>query len=250
MNRTLAFVAGIAAIAIAAVVGLGTLLPRNQPGAGATGGTTAPSASPRPGAHLGPLAAGAYAALKFEPGLLFEVPAGWVVVADDASTLILRGPGTASTYCPTDQPSSCRHVENVIDVTANRLLGSDASDCEGLARQDSPRTASEMVAALSSDPRLSTSSGRPVTIGGLTGTALTVQLRSSWTGTCKWSAGAPAALVLTAADPPGPFFGLMGPEVVDLVLLDSSDGVISLTSDPFYRTASQPIVRTFVFGGR
>jgi hypothetical protein len=190
-------------------------------------------------ATAGTLTPGFHRSVAFTPRLEFELPAGWTIIADGRDAYLLaRGPGA--------QPA--------IVVQRNQVIGTNAQQCAGLAAPGASATVDGIVAAMMSDPRLQTSDAQPAAIGGVTGRVVDVQLASGWTGTCKWSGGQPAALVLTAAEPPGPFFGLGGHERAQLVLLDVGTDVVSIVIDSpdgsdFDELVSQatPILRTFRF---
>ena len=252
MNGHLRPVVGIAAITIAAAVGVSMLAPRAD--VGAPQPTSSPAAqTPAAWATLaspGPLSPGPYVSRRFEPTLRFEVPAGWSNVGDDSSVFALKGPAPSGVYCYDPGPDwgeSCAIHQNVITVTADRVLGTNAEDCEGFAQADGRVTAEGMIAALVADPRLDTRSVHAETVGGLTGHGLEVRLAESWTGTCKWSDGERAALILTAAHPPGPFEGLIDNERMSVILLDSPAGVISITSNPGFPTEVREVIDTFEF---
>jgi hypothetical protein len=257
MKGNLRLVLGLGAIAVAAAVGLSLFASRAIPDVGGPRATSSPSLAPSPtspaAARIGPLEAGAYVTVDFEPGLKFVVPAGWNVLGDGPSTFVLQGPddGQPGASCPDATPSSgdaCVVHHNIITVTAKRAVGSNAEDCEGLAIADSPTSVAGMIEVLSTDPRFVMSAPSEVTFGAFSGQTFDIRLAETWTGTCKWSAGAPAAIVLTAVEPPASFEGVMGPEQLGVFLLDSEDGVVSITIDPYFRTEAHAVVDTFEFG--
>ena len=255
MNRRVPLVVGLAAIVLATAFGLSRLAPPQQGVVGASAplpSPTTPAPSAAPASALGPLAAGTYMSVSFQPALQFTVPAGWEKEADDLFGLGLHGPdgGPTGVYCPDPGPNwgeSCRHHDNLIAVAADRALGFDARDCEGLAKAGSPGSVDGMVAALQADARFDVNVRGPVTVGGLHGQRLFVSLVKSWTGTCKWSDGKPSALFLTAAHPPGPFVGLGLWEELDVTLLDSPSGILSILIDSSYRGSALGVVNTFIF---
>jgi hypothetical protein len=256
MNGNLRLVLGLGAIAIAAVVGLSLLAPRPIPQVGGPNATSSPSVAPTSSpaaARIGSLEAGAYVAVDFEPGLKFVVPAGWKVLGDEPSSFSLQGPddGQPGASCPDATPSSgdaCVVHHNNITVNTKRAVGSDAGECEGLAIPNSSTSVEVMIAILSTDARFVMSAPREVTFGAFSGQAFDIQLAETWTGTCSWSAGARAAIVLTAAEPPGPFEGLGGSEQLGVFLLDSENGVVSITIDPYFRAEAQTVTDSFEFG--
>jgi hypothetical protein len=228
VNRALGLVAAVATIAIVAVIGYAIFAP---PGSGPGG---APTPSPTPTAiaspsRIGPLAPGAYHSVTFKPELRFEVPAGWSNTADDRDGYALERSGTA------------------VRVTGGRVLGNNANDCEGLFDQNAPTSVDGTVAALATDPRFTLDTHQPITVGALSGQLLDIHLAATWTGTCNFSAGKPAAILLTAANPPGPVISLVGDERMRLILLDSAEGLISIGVEPSLTPEAQALIDTFEF---
>jgi hypothetical protein len=186
----------------------------------------------------GSLSAGSHSSVNFTPGLRFDVPSGWTTVDDDDGYFVLGRPGTTSAIVLQTQP----------------VIASDDQDCAGLAAPGAARTVDGIVGALRSDARLVTSVALPVTIGRFTGQVVDLQLAPGWTGTCKWSDGKPAALVLTVADPPGPFFGVIGRERVRQFLLEVGNDVVAIGIDSVdgsdfdsFVSLATPIVQSFRF---
>jgi hypothetical protein len=105
-----------------------------------------------------------------------------------------------------------------------------------------------MIGAIAADPRLATSQRETVAISGYVGEALYVKLNPSWTKTCTWSAGKPAAMILTVAQPPGPTFGVRTGERMRLMLLDVRGDLIAIVTKRTWRSSSDPVVETFEFG--
>jgi hypothetical protein len=274
----LALLAGLAAIAVTAVIAFSVFPPRSQPvvaGPVATPSATmeatanspfltiAPSPSPSPrgsASAIGLLAAGTYHSVNFEPELSFEVPTGWAQLSDEADAYVFRGPGPArGVYCPDTGPKwgeSCRAHANDILVSVNPVLASDAGNCEGLALTGAPRSVDGMVAALRADRRFIVGPSRLVSIGGMAGQEFVIQLAWDWTATCKWSVPLRGALVLTTAHPPGPFIGLSGLEKLNMILLESAAGTVLISLEPA-ETRRDPkatfadarsVIDTFQFG--
>jgi hypothetical protein len=80
-----------------------------------------------------------------------------------------------------------------------------------------------------------------------------IQAAPSWTGTCAWSGGKPAAVILSATDT-GPAFGLGGPEQGRFIFLDVGASVVAInisTPDASnfdqFVTQAMPIVETMQF---
>ena len=252
MTRPIPLGIGLAAV-LATVLVVSFIGSRLPPGGGPVV-SPSPSAVPAPAetsatvTALGSLEPGRYSTAHFLPHLAFTVPAAWSVLEDDDWSVRLQGP-QQGTYCPNTGPNwgdSC--YQNAIEVTGDRVLASDANECEGLALGGAPDAAASMAAVLAVDPRFEVTDRRGITVGGLTGEHLLIRVASTWTGTCNWSGGDPAAMILTAAHPPGPFLGVIQGEQIPLLLLDAPDGVIAVTLGFPFEAESMRIVNTFLFG--
>jgi hypothetical protein len=214
VNMNVRAVAGLAAVVILTVGVIYAIGPSSGSGVGSPVATASPSLTASPTAAP---SRESISSVAFRPALRLDAPAGWVNAEDGDRSFVLLGP---------IRPSGAPEGELV--ATRDPVLGDNNSDCEGLPATGAVPSVSEIVAALSNDPRIVTTQVETVTIGGRTGQSLDLQVASSWTGTCKWSGGKPAALLLTVADPPGPFSGLSGTERVRLILLDVGESVVSI----------------------
>jgi hypothetical protein len=150
--------------------------------------------------------------VHFGPSVTLDAQLDWHVVDDSSEVYVLAAP----------------HSLGTIVLQANPVIGSDENDCEGLAAAGGATTVNGIVASLSMNPKLVTSNPHAMTIGGLAGQAIDLELDPEWTGTCKWSGGQPASLILTTRHPPGPFNGIVDTERWRLVLLDLGDDVVSI----------------------
>lgn len=231
MNRALGLVAAVATIAIVVVIGYAIFAaPGSGPGGSPTPPTPSPTASPIAApARIGPLAAGAYHSVTFTPELRFEVPAGWSNTTDERDSYTLERSGTA------------------VRIAGNRVLGNNVNDCEGLFDDNAPTSVDGTIQALAIDPRFTLDTHQPITVGALSGQSFDIHLAATWTGTCNFSAGKPAAVLLTAADPPGPVISLVGDERMRLILLDSAEGLISIGVDPSLTPDASALIDTFEF---
>jgi hypothetical protein len=104
-----------------------------------------------------------------------------------------------------------------------------------------------LVSAIAADPRLTADGRASVNIGGVSGEVLVVGIAPDWAGTCKWSDGSPAAMLLTVADPPGPIFGLQEHERIRLLVLDLGGRLVAISFRQGWRELIEPIVETFRF---
>jgi len=228
------------AILVVAVVGCG--LDRDQSPSRVSGAASTPastfqmaSAEASADAGDGTLESGSHASATFSPALTFEVPAGWMIVDDNDDYYVL-GTGDGS-----------------IVLQTGPTVASNGQECAGLAAAGRPRSADAILDALTNDPRF-ISSTEPVTIGRVEARSIDIQLAADWTGTCEWSHGSPAALVLTAAQPPGPQFGIAGSEHARIILLEVAGDIIAISIDPSdpsdvngFLSQAMPIVESFEF---
>ena len=202
-----AYAASVAAIAL--VIGIGgvlgaasILVPREEPGPTPTP-TVTPTASPLPIRIDSTL---------FQPAFTFQAPLGWLKVDEGADYFTFASPDGAGT----------------VVFHTNPIIASDENECEGLAASGGATTVNGIIASLSGDPRLATSAPIPVAVGDLTGRSLDAQVDPSWTGTCSWSGGHPAALLLTSRVGPGPIFGLQQSEQARIIVVDVGGDVVSI----------------------
>jgi hypothetical protein len=202
MSRSLAI--GAAALAVLAVVVIGTQLlgsPANFGGGGDATPTPEPTATAEPSAELsaapspaaafptwyppaavadangaGILAAGSHETVAFSPGFTLSVPEGWVNAYDEANyfTLFPDTPANQAQFVASDDPAQ---------VVFMGVHPTPWFTCESL-EDNRGASAADMVAAASADEVLAVSDAVDVTIGGLTGMQFDVQRNPDWTGTC------------------------------------------------------------------
>lgn len=232
MNTNVKFAAGLIAVLAVAVIGY-NLLAAGSSGTGGPGATPSPSPTGSPNTLSSAL---------FAPGIRVEAPANWQVVGDSERSVVLS---------PTAEPSGTPHVE--ILVMSGPFVGAADPDCEGRAAAGVGASAAGLSSALSGDPRLTTSSAGSVAVGGHTGLALDIQVAPTWTGTCTWSNGKPAALLFLATDQ-GPGFGLGGTERGRVVLVDVGTSAVSIiisstdeSTQAAVLAAAMPVVETMQF---
>lgn len=208
----------VAVAVLAAVAGFGVFGRLGGSGIGGPGTTASPSAiwSPPPS---GPPRS--ILSVAFRPALRLEAPVTWVVAHDEGPVFILQGPA-GPTYA----------TSGGIGVVRDPVIGANVPDCSGGSASRGSSSAAEMVTALSFDPRVSATAPQAVTVGGHAGQALDIEVAQTWAGTCIWSNGQPAALLLTVAGQSGALFGLAGTERVRLIVLDVGDTVVAITIEP------------------
>jgi len=249
MNSNLKLAAGLATVAVIAVIGW-----RLLPGSGEPGG---PSPSPSPTLIASPsaaasasavfpqwftptrgdggagiLAAGSHASKAFTPPFTYTVPDGWVNAGD--------APGFLRFFKDT-QANQTEFARS--GVLAQQVFGGPHPSpwfvCEPM-EHNSGATAAEMVDALMASEAVSTSGVIDVTIGGLSGKRFDTRLNPGWTGTCP----------PTPEDPPD----LADGRSRNFLLDNPGHGVIvifasSITSADFEAFAAEaiPIVESFQF---
>ena len=211
---TLAFVAFLAAaLGVGTVIGAASLVPSPTPVPG-------PTTRPSPATALSPLPTFKPVADRsgcclgnpnYLPGFGFRLPAGWTQVADTMhSEVFVKSTGLA---------------RGTVALHWAAAVATNDRACAGVIAPGVGTTAAEIVAALEKDPRLVVSAAQPASLAGYTGQTLELELDSNWMGTCSWSGGKPAALLVTAGgEQVGPFFGITGSERVRVFILDVHPG--------------------------
>jgi len=181
-----------AAVVIVAVVGY-NVFPGRSTGVGGPAPSASPTPSVSPPATLstwpnwfperlgrGILAAGRQTTRLFEPSFTFTVPADWVNSVDggDSYALFPDTPANAAEYALSRDTASAIYVH---------ILPSRSSDEFGVCPWVDPSAGPSATASLAPPtPSQAVIVTDPVavTIGGLNGTWVDVQLDPSWTGRC------------------------------------------------------------------
>ena len=231
-----------AAVAAIAILAIGGIYLFGQPGGSGIGGPAA-TQSPSPSAVSTPTASPTQiSSFLFTPKVTVQAPAGWSVDGDGPRSVGLKppagpgGPGAGS-----------------ILVMSGPFVGAKDADCQNRPAVGVGATTAELVAAFSTDPAVTTKSAGTVGVGSQTGQVLDIQLSPTWTGTCGWGGGKPAALLLMAtADGPG--FGIGETEAARVVLVDVGGKavaiIVSATNGPAQAAAlaqAMPIVDAIQF---
>jgi hypothetical protein len=132
-----------------------------------------------------------------------------------------------------------------------------SQDCEESSEPGVGRSVSDLVAWLETAPGLVVSDPTPVTVGGLEGMRLDIEIDPGWKRTCFFSEPLPAVpLIFNGAAPLGGYHWAILPDVsLRWFILDSEDGIIivnveddpgRLSHDDLIDTAT-PIVESFAF---
>lgn len=222
--------AAIAAVVVIAVAGIAIL---GRPSGSDVGGAASPAVSPAPSPSpaesstpsaapstgvvfpswyaasdsngAGILSAGSQATASFVPAFTFTVPEGWVNPYDDAGyyALFPDTPANATEFAASEGLAN----DIVMGYPPN---GGPYYRCDAWEENDGG-TATEIMAAIEANDALATSESVTVTIGGLTGHQVDVQLDPGWTESC----------------PGGPATPELGDMRTRTILLDTPDrGVI------------------------
>jgi hypothetical protein len=176
----------------------------------------------------GPLEPGEYRWTFSEPTIDFEmISPGWTWLFSGGGLHLIADetppPGHESLYVPDG-------IYFLYDPTiASR-------DCEESSEPGVGRSVSDLIAWLETAPGLTVSEAAPVTVGGLEGSQLDIEIDPEWTRTCPFSAGLPAVpLIFNGAAPLGGYHLAIVPEQsLRWFILDSEDEVIiiNLEDDP------------------
>lgn len=108
-------------------------------------------------------------------------------------------------------------------------------NCEESSEPGVGRSVSDLVAWLENAPGLVVSEPAPVTIGGLEGMQLDIELDSAWERTCFFSEGLPTVpLIFSGAEFGGYHVAIVREQSLRWSILDSEDGVliVAMEDDP------------------
>jgi hypothetical protein len=250
--------AGIAVAAVVVVAFMALeLLPVQS---GVTGGpsptptsivTPPPSAAPLPSGSsastdcvnaqgcLMPLPAGLVSSTVFTPKLTFTAPTGYYEFEDTAQTF-----GVLTSHAGTDNGK--------FYVFRDPAPSTNDNGCEGDPNQAiGALTVDSISSAFAADKRFQVSTPAPVTIGPYSGKAFDMQLAPTWTGTCPWSNGEPAAMVLTVQGgptPTSPSYGLHpGDPSLSVYLLDVGGRLIWIQVPAQFAAEEIHVLQTLSF---
>lgn len=249
--------AGLALAVVVTLLGTALLFAnRTFPSIG-SGPSAAPTASPHPcpsgqGTCLGPLRSGTYDSTSFIPHLRYTVTDGWTNTLENRGQLDLQfSAGGQYTY-----PDGLRFHDG-ISIFRRPVAESTTTQTP---EPGVGTTANDLAQWLVGHADLDTSTPTPVTLGGANGYRLTVSVP---TGTrtdpdhCTTDHREPrCASLFISSDPAASYgFGLVGPEVAVVYLLDlpSGDTVMVVIDDvdgidqPGLEAAAIPIVNSLSF---
>ena len=190
----------------------------------------------QPNDGAGILPAGSQTTRRFVAGSTFTVPAGWVNDSDNAQIYTLF-PDTPANQAQYGLSKGTAQDIVLTETVENNMFA--ICDATGLFQG---ATAAEVIDALVANDKLSTTSPVDVTISGLSGRQIDVQLNPDWSGSCP----------LGPEDPPTRDFKDARNRVI---ILDTPDGgsigiaIGSMYSSEFEAllAESMPIVESFQF---
>jgi hypothetical protein len=234
--------AALAAGVILAIGGLLFLRPASNDGVAGPGASPSPSpvaSTPASPSIVAP-SASATASRTFRPAMQVTTPAGWT--ADDGERTFLLNP-------PAGGPVAGRSI----GVMSGPFVSFKDPSCGDQPPAAVGTSVADVVASVARDPRLVVTSPQAVTVGGRSGQMVDVRVAPSWTGTCDWSAGKGAVLIVSATAT-GPAFGTGGSARDRYTFLDVDGWVIAVDIsspeaadfDPFLAEAT-PIVESIRF---
>jgi hypothetical protein len=203
--------------------------------------------SPAAGQPLGPpasvlasaLPAGSYTSRNFGPKVSYAVPAGWAVPVDNATFFQLIPGGS-----------------EVIGIHLFRdpMAASQDPACPDTPEPGVGTTALELATWIRGLPGLTVSQPKLVTVGGLRGTELEMQIVAGWTASCPFANGTPTVPLFIGPKQEYRWV-IAGSERLRLDLLDvPGGGTVAVDIDAFdgslfddLLTSATPIVNSFSF---
>jgi hypothetical protein len=218
-----------------------------------------PSSSTAPEVHIlddcpelpceGPLEPGKYRWIFSEPAIDFEIPSpGW--------TWLFAGGGLHLIGDETPPPRHASlYLADGIYILHDPTIASQ--DCGESSELGVGESVGDLTGWLESAPGLAVSEPTPVTVGGLEGMQLDIEIDPNWRQECFFSEKLPAVpLIFNGAAPLGGYHWAIVPgQWMRWFILDSEDGVIivdleddpgGLAHDDLVQTGGQ-IVDSFVF---
>lgn len=233
--------AGLAAAIVVAVGGLAVLRPSSNDGTGGVVGGGGPIATPSsmssPSVDPSP---SPIVSTMFRPAVRVTTPAGWTVDDGDRSFLL-------------NAPVAGAAARRSIGLMSGPFVTLKDPSCNDQAPAAVGTTAAQVLASLTRDPRLVVAAPQQVAMGDHVGQMVDIRVAPTWTGTCDWSAGKGAVLIVSATTT-GPAFGTGGTGRDRYIFVDVDGSVVAIdlgTSEgsdfDSFMTEAMPIVATISF---
>ena len=148
--------------------------------------------NPEGGKCLGKLKAGTYDTVVFQPKITYTVPAGWSNFEDIEGNFLLVPPwGTLHGVGP--------GTSDYIGIYAS--IAAASPGCKEFASPTVGHTPNAISRWITRNRGLDATRPARVSIGGLHGFVLDMQMRKSWKKTCPYSRGAPVVQLITGRFP-------------------------------------------------
>jgi len=191
----------------------------------------------------GPLEPGRYHATYFDPTMAFEITApGWTWSY------------TGNLQMFASDEAAAGHDADVINFFLDPVIA--AQDCTEGPEPGVERSVDDLVAWLEAAPGLATSDRTPVTIGGLDGVRVDLQVAPEWKKDCFYSDGEPVVPLIYSSAFPGGYNWAISPPVSmrwyvlgagnRVLIVDIEDNPKGLSQDDLFRGGTE-IVESFVF---
>jgi hypothetical protein len=191
----------------------------------------------------GPLDPGQYRATYFDPTIEFEIASpGWTWSYVGNFQMLA-----------TDEAAK-GYDADVINFFVDPAISSQ--DCEDGIEPGVGRSVDDLVAWLEAAPGLRTSAHTPVTVGGLDGIRLDLELDPKWDRTCFYSKGKPVVPLVYSSAFPGGYNWAIGPRMSmrwyvlgagnRVLIVDIEDNPDGLSRDDLFRSGTE-IVDSMVF---
>jgi hypothetical protein len=198
----------------------------------------------------GPLGLGRYRATYYDPTTIsFEISSpGWRW--SYTGNFVIESGGTSSPRGP--EPDGIYFLLDPAIASQDRV-------CSESGEPGVRRSARDLAAWLEAAPGLAVSQSKGVTVGGLDGVQLDLEVAQTWERPCQFSDGVPTVpLVYSDADPGGYYWPISAGHSMRWYILDSPEGVIivdiednegGLSRDDLFQNADR-IVNTMDFRPR
>lgn len=197
----------------------------NPPTAGPVSATP-PASCPNPegGSCLGPLGAGSYKTVEFDPPTRYTLPSGWANLEDTPGNFLLLPPGNelAGVNAGTSD------FIGIYTSVAAAAPGCNEGPAPGV--DSSP---SAIASYMTKQRGLRTTTPRRIEVGGLKGLVIDIELAQGWKKTCPFSSGRPTVQLITGLPPSGLDHGMIPGLAWRLYLLRLHGGAMAIEVDDF-----------------
>lgn len=211
--------------------------------------TQHPTPSPRPncpnpdgGQCLGPIAAGSYTTVTFQPRLTYRVQSGWANFEDLPGNFLLVPPGG-------NLPGVNAGTSDYVGVYTS--IAGDAQDCSGQPAPGVGLTASDIATWMTQQRGLTTAGRKQVAIGGLRGEVLDIRMTKGWKGCRPCPTCAPGVQLIIGVGPSSLEHGMFPGLTIRLYLLDYAGGALAIEIDDVsggsHLDAYSELINTFQF---